>query len=79
MTFVLYNLWSDVFWCAAESVCPLRGLNLFEKPKVSKFQIPTVLQEDVLRLEVSVDKVFAMEVLETADDLCCVESGVVRI
>jgi len=79
VSLILYDFWSYVFWSAAESVCPLRGLNLFEKAKVSKLQIPTILQENVLRLEVSINQVFAVEVFETADDLCCVESGMVHI
>ena len=71
---VLDNLWCHVLWGSAECVGSLIFLDLLDEPKVSKFKVACVSDENILRLQISVDQVFGVKVVEHLDNLSHVES-----
>ena len=60
---VLNDFWGYVLWGATESVGPVTRHESLDEAKISKLDIPVLLDKHVLRLQVSVDKVKAMKVL----------------
>ena len=59
----------DVLRCATKRVGPVPSFESFNKAKISQLEVPAVLQQDILRLQVSVDEVLSMHVLEHEHDL----------
>lgn len=72
---VLYDLWGHVLGSPAEGVGPLPRLELLDEAEISHLKEPFVVEQDVLRFQVSVDQAFRMEILEAEDDLSGVKLG----
>ena len=63
----------DVLRSTTQRVGPVPSFEPFDKAEISQLEVPTVLQQDILRLQVSVDEVLSMHVLEHEHDLGRVE------
>jgi hypothetical protein len=63
----------EIVWRAAERPGHVR--TVLGKPEVSDLNMTVRVEEDVLRLEVSVDDVKRMEVVQCERDLGCIEFG----
>ena len=75
MTDVHDDFWSHVLRRATECVSTIPWLDLLHEAEVSQFDVTIVLEEDILRLEISVDQVHRMDVFEHNYDLCSIEPG----
>lgn len=73
VTFVQDNLRSQVLRSPTEGVGSLSWSQGLNEAKVRKLEIAARVDEHVLRLKVSVDKVLTVEIVETKNHLCCVE------
>jgi len=63
------HLRRNVLGRAAERVCPRAGLYDLREAKVRELRVAVLAQEDVLRLQIPVDDVLAMDVREGSPDL----------
>lgn len=76
VTLVKNDFRSDVFWSSANSECS-SFVEHFCEPEVSELEIAVVGDQQVLRLQVSEDDIFVVQILETRSDSGCVESCLV--
>ena len=67
MALGLEDLWSQILWCAAQGPGLVR--NFLGESKVCDDDVAFSIQENVFRLEVSVDNTERVEVGEGADNL----------
>ena len=67
------NLGSEVVGCTTKSPGNIR--NLLGKSKISNFEMPVSVQEQVLWLEIAVDDVHAVEIVQCQCDFGSVEFG----
>lgn len=72
MSLVVDNLWCKVFWSTTDSESSI--LNSFRESKVSEFKVSVCANEDVFRLEISVDNVFRVQVFKYEDDMSCIKA-----
>ena len=73
MALGLEDLWSQILWCAAQGPGLVR--NFLGESKVCDDDVAFSVQENVFRLEVSVDNTEGVEVGEGADNFGRVEQG----
>lgn len=62
MALVLKNLRGQIFWGATECECSV--LNYFSEPEICKLNVAIGRKKDILWLQISVDDIFAVEILE---------------
>lgn len=61
-------LWRYVWWCPGSSFSPLGLCDSSNcQAKISDFDVAVIIQEDIFRLDVSVDDLPRMQKLQTAD------------
>ena len=77
VTLVEQNLWSNILRRAANSVGPL--CDYFGKPKVNHLKISITANHDVLRLQISVHNIFALQVLKYRHYLCPIKRCLFRV
>lgn len=75
MALILQNFWRQILRRATKGKSSV--LNNFSKTKISELNVAIGGNEYILRFEISVDDIFAMEVLEDEDELRGVEGGFV--
>eukprot|EP00128_Syssomonas_multiformis_P018552 Colp12_sorted_trinity150504_noHs@33982 len=72
---LLQNLGSHILGGATEGVCSLIMLDiLLAQTEVSKRNIPIIVHKNVLRLEISVYNVIAVQVVNSKEKLSCIEA-----
>lgn len=76
MALILQNFGRKILWRATKGKGSV--LNNFSKTKISELNVAIGGNEYILRFKISVDDIFAMEVLEDEDELRGVEGGFVR-
>jgi len=67
------NLWRDVLGRSTERVGAI--LNHFGEPKIRELQVPVLCEQDILRLQISVNDVFGVAVLKNERDARRVKSS----
>ena len=77
MALILQNFWGEILRRATKGKSSV--LDHFSKTKISQLNVAIRRNEQVFRFEVSVDDIFAMEVLEDEDELGGVEGGFVGL
>ena len=66
-------LWRKVIGSTAE--CPCSRFARFCEPKVSNFDVPVEIQQDVFRFEISIDDILGVQMVKGERDFCSVEFG----
>ncbi len=64
MAFFVQNFRGEVLRCPTERISLRVVLNNLCEPKISKFYIPVLVHQNVLRLEISVDDMFLVEMAD---------------
>jgi len=70
------NFWSDVLRSSTNRKRPAL-VQKFSKPKVSKFEVAVVSNEQIFRFQISEDDIFAMQIFEAGGNNGAVEAGLV--
>ena len=69
------NLWGKILWSTAESIGhAISRLLDFGQSEVCELQIALLIKQDILWLQVSVDDAVRVQVLQSQDDLSCIEA-----
>ena len=74
MTYVQDNLRRDVFGSSTESVSTVPRLQTLHEAEIGHLNVATVLHENILRLQISIDQVLTMHVLENEYNLSTVKA-----
>lgn len=81
MATIQYHLGSNILGCATE--CPrfASRLQFLGKSKVHQLHIALLIQQEILRLQISVDYIARMEIIEGLYNACGIESccGIIEI
>jgi hypothetical protein len=67
----------QILGCSAESKCS--ALSDFSKSKVGEFKVPVSGYQDILRLEVPVDDILAVQILKDGNYLSRIEPRIISI
>lgn len=71
MALVLKYFWRQVLRSTAQGKCPV--LNDLGKSKIGEFNVAIGSYEHILRLQVPVNDILAMEILKDKNQLCRIE------
>lgn len=77
MPFVEKHFWSKVLWGSAE--CVGTGVDNFREPKICEFEESSVVDQNVFRLQVSVNNVLSVKVFKHAYYLRRVKLSLFRL
>jgi hypothetical protein len=79
MTLIHNDFRSKIFWCATYSVSPFSITYSFDEPKIRELQVSRLVNEDILRFQISVYQIFAVQILKAKYYLSCIKSGEIYI
>lgn len=71
MPLILQYLRRKVLRCPAERKSP--GIGHLGKPEIREFEVSIRCDQYVLRLEIAVDNILAVEILENGNNMGCVK------
>ena len=63
VSLVLNDFWGNILWSATKSVGSISGHQSLDKAEISQFDVSIVAYQHILGLQISIDKVFGVEVL----------------
>lgn len=76
VAFLSDDFWGNILWSSYDSVGFSTGVaELLGHTEIGQLKVTVRVQEDILRLQVSVDDVFLVEILKCQQDLSCIELG----
>jgi len=74
MSFSLYYFGGEVLWRAAKGVSvAVANDALLAKTEVRQLHVTICIEEDIFRLQISIDNTVLVEAFECAQDLSCIE------
>jgi hypothetical protein len=62
VTFIKKNFWGNVLGSSAKGISSIKYD--FSESKISKFEIPIIIDEEIFRLKVSIDNIHAMHIIK---------------
>lgn len=68
------DFWGQILWGTTQR--PRPSLHSFREPEIGNLQVSVVVNQKILRLQISVDQVQRVQILERQHDLSGVEAGV---
>lgn len=73
VSFALNYFWRQIFWCAAQSPRSVR--QFLRKSEIGDLQVSLAVQQKILRFQIPVNYVFAVQVFQRANNFGRVEAA----